>query len=181
MADNAENFADRARLSPEEQVAAEKEALSAALAALAPIRDDILLDGDVRERAVATHAVLAAFAAVTAIQTRENQRLRQIQPGKRWETVDLDAHHIVATALAFIDAESPEKADPYSKAGHYILLFANACRALEAYETVITAIHDDGGLFGGLNAGDLMRLQAQGVENTEPVGSSAPQIDPDKA
>lgn len=181
MTDTAENNTERARLSPEEQVAVQKEALAAALAALSPIRDDIFRDEGVRGHAVGTQTIIAAFAAVTAIQTRENQRLRLVHPGKRWELVDLDAHHIVATALAFIDAKSPENADPYSKAGHYILLFANACRALEAYETVITAIHDDGGLFGGLNADDLMKLRAQGAEITEPVGSPAPHTDPDQA
>ncbi|WP_157778249.1 hypothetical protein [Burkholderia thailandensis] len=138
--------------SADDRETAARTALEAAWKALAPLREESDIVAN-----VATKSILSAFAAVIGVERTADKEFKARNPGRDCHGHYIDAHHIVATALTFVDSLDPS-VHPHSVGGARLLSFAAACKALDAQVAIDEAFEDPPGLYGARGAQNLLKL-----------------------
>lgn len=138
----------------EAEDAVAREALQAAWQALAPLRNDQAQDSDNSTRDAA--AILAAFLAVRAVRQRAHQAFCAAHPDRQCHEPYLVDHHIVGTAVAFVD-DLGTPPHPYSRAGAFVMAYARVSHALAALSDAEHLIEDSTSLSGEYCAPRLVR------------------------
>lgn len=102
--------------------------------------------------------ILRAFVAVSQVEQKAHRQRHQQYPGRDTGLLWLEAHDIVATAVAFIDGGHDDP-HPLSLSGMAVMSYARVVAALNAREQLHTLFRSrEEGLYGDDHADELLML-----------------------